>query len=77
MQQFGNIEKLIELYGKDGFSVGSSLTWADLAIYDFKTKAEISLGPLDQFEHVNKVAHSVESQANIGEYLKKRASSPF
>jgi len=29
-----NVTKLIQLYGQDGFAVGNSLTWADLAIYD-------------------------------------------
>jgi hypothetical protein len=71
-KQFGNIEKLIGLYGKDGYAVGNSLTWADLAIFDFKLKAEVSLGSLDQFEHVKKVSEKVESEPHIAEYLKKR-----
>jgi hypothetical protein len=29
-----NVSTLIGLYGQNGFAVGDSLTWADLAIYD-------------------------------------------
>ena len=29
-----NIEKLITMYGSNGYSVGDSLTWADLLIFE-------------------------------------------
>jgi hypothetical protein len=28
-----NIEKLISMYGKNGFAVGDALTWADIALF--------------------------------------------
>jgi hypothetical protein len=40
-------------------------------------KAEVSLGSLDQFEHVKKVSEKVESEPHIAEYLKKQKFSPF
>ena len=44
------IEKLIGLYGSKGFSVGSTLTWADLAIHDIiSTLLEKQADCLDKF----------------------------
>lgn len=74
----GNIEKLIGLYGSNGFSVGDSLLWSDLFIFDVTSQIfgnELSI--LDDFSNIKAVRASVEANANVAEYLKNRKDAAF
>jgi hypothetical protein len=68
-----NIEKLIELYGSNGYAVGDTLTWADLAILDvvsslFNRRPNfVSNFPLIEANY----RKCLENQ-NIAQYLKNR-----
>ena len=71
----GNIEKLVGLYGKDGYAVGESLTWADLIIYDLASNLEttfkVSLHEAHPVFAANKKI--CEEHAKLGAYLKSRS----
>ncbi len=74
----GNLEKLITIYGKNGFSVGSGLTYADLAVFELThnyIKAEKTI--LDKFPSIVKVRKSVEANVKVANYLKNRPESNF
>ena len=73
-----NIEKLVKLYGQNGFSTGAQLTWSDLFIH------EITYGLmnyqndiLERFEALKRVRSLVEENENVANYLKKRSPTPF
>lgn len=73
-----NIDNLIKSYGSNGFSVGSSLTWADLAIFDI-TSVLFSKHPTfgEKFPHLAKVHEQVHNHPKIAEYVKNRPETPF
>ena len=77
----GNIEKLIKMYGCGGYSVGSSLTYADLYIHEMvKTNilSHDSTGEiLEQYPHIKKVITTVEANPKISLYLKSRKNTPI
>jgi glutathione S-transferase len=74
----GKIEKLIGLYGSNGFSVGSSLKWSDLAIYDISsTMHQYDEKVLDAFSHIQAVRASVLANEKVAEYLKNRPKTDF
>ena len=64
---------MIQLYGKDGYAVGDSLTWVDLRLsdilYNFLNK-EPTL--LDKFPLIKQAKEKAESNAKIAHYMKKR-----
>lgn len=73
-----NVETLINLYGNNGYSVGDSLTWADLIIFDvcsplFAKAPEFSAN----YPKIKAVHDSVKANANIAAYLKTRPITPF
>ena len=73
---FGRIEKLIGMYGSNGFAVGSSLSWADLFIYDvtnYVLKPEPSLAA--PFPGLSASRKSVESHPKVGPYVTGRPAS--
>lgn len=72
------IEKLLNLYGKDGFSVGNSLKWSDLHLYDV-TSIILSLNKdiLNNFPRIQAVRKTVVSNEKISAYLKARPETPF
>jgi glutathione S-transferase len=76
----GQIEKLIKLYGTNGYSVGSSLTYADLFIHETCQSGILKLDQtgkiLDTFPLICGVIKSVESNPKISEYLKTRPQRP-
>ena len=69
------------MYGKSGYSVGSSLTYADLYIHEVAKSNILRNDPkkeiLDQFPNIQNVIKSVESNQNVAQYLKKRKDIPF
>lgn len=73
-----NIEKLISLYGSNGFSVGDSLTWADLFIFDLTT-ALLAKNPefTSQFPLIAGVHATVSKNENVSNYVKSRPVTPF
>lgn len=74
------IEKIVGLFGRDGFSVGASLKWSDLAIYDVTSGLlEFVPNAFDNgvYEKISRVRASVEANQRVGGYLKYRASAPF
>ena len=75
---YSNLEKLIKLYGKNGYSVGDSLTWGDLAIQAY-TDSHYRRDPSlkEKFPIVNKVVQLVESNPGVAEYLKNRPVTSF
>ena len=73
-----NIEKLITLYGSNGFSVGQSLTWADLLIFEiasslFAKHPEFA----EKFPHIVGVQKTVSANNHVSEYVKNRPVTPF
>ena len=74
----GRIEKLIGLYGSNGFAVGDGLTWADLYLYDV-ANAALNLNPhaLDGFPGVTASQKSVEANEKVAAYLASRPATAF
>jgi glutathione S-transferase len=70
---FENIQKLIKLWGSNGYSVGSSLKWSDLAIWNF-TFMLLTVDPnaLSKYPAILAVNKSVESNPKVAEYVKNR-----
>ena len=73
-KHLANFEKLIQAYGKNGFSVGSSLTWADLSIFDFVTSQSYDTA---KFPALSKVLKTVQENPKISAYLKTRPVTKF
>ena len=69
-----NIEKLITQYGDGkGHSVGNSLTWPDLYIFDVMTRFPVKLATfIDKYPHINKVVKETEAHPHVAAWLKKR-----
>lgn len=78
-QHLKRLETIISLYGTSGHSVGSSLKWSDLAIFDVIQKVEAVDASLinDSHPNIKAVKKTVESHEKIAEYLKKRPETPF
>ena len=75
---FTHIEKMIKMYGKNGYSAGDSLTWSDLFLY------EITSGVIDldatfttKYPEINKVRGSVEKNFKVMEYFRNRPKLPL
>ena len=73
-----NVETLIEMYGKNGYSVGDSLTWADLIIFDV---CSALFSKVPDFSatcpKLTAVHDLVKNNANIAAYIKSRPVTPF
>ncbi len=67
------IEKLIKDYGSDGYSVGTSLTWADLMIFDIASNL-LSKVPNFEVEYPGLLAvhDTVAKNPKIAEYILNR-----
>ena len=77
-KHLANIEKLIQLYGKNGHSVGDSLTWADLFVFDFASSHTKSIdGFAAKFPGVTQVMQLVENNPKIAAYVKTRPETKF
>ena len=77
-KHLGNIEKLIKIYGSGTNSVGNSLTWADLQIYDITSMMHNLDGKLlEKYPSILAVRKSVESNAKVAAYLKSRPVTQF
>jgi glutathione S-transferase len=75
---FDRLEKLISQYGKNGFAVGASLTWADLAVFDIaSTISELDAKALEKFPRVLGVKKSVEANVRVAEYLRNCPKCDF
>ena len=73
-----NLEKLIGLYGGNGFAVGNALTWADLFIYDVTSQLfDREPSVLDNYAAVKQVRASVEAHEKVADYLKNRKETMF
>ena len=71
------IEKLISLWGSNGHSVGSSLKWSDLYIFDTTKLIAQDDNVLAKYPGILAVNKSVESIPAVAEYLKNRAVTSF
>nr|AYN44550.1 glutathione S-transferase S10 [Brachionus koreanus] len=68
-----NVEKLIEIYGSNGYSVGDSLTWADLAIFDTVYSLLIKHPKFSQsFPVLNRVYENVKANPSVANCVKNR-----
>jgi glutathione S-transferase len=77
-KHFANIEKLIGLYGSNGYSSSNKLLWSDIFLMDVVqqiTKGDLS--SLEGFPNLKKVVAIVEGHPNISAYLAKRKESQF
>nr|AYN44506.1 glutathione S-transferase S11 [Brachionus rotundiformis] len=73
-----NVEKLAKQFGSKGFSVGKSLTWADLFIHEITySLMNYQDNLLDNFQVLKQIREAVESNENIAKYLKNRPVTPF
>jgi glutathione S-transferase len=80
---YGNFEKLLKQNGGgDGFYVGDSLTWADLAMYEYLTSFPRAIGVdptpiISSYPKLKALAERVEKVPKIAEYIAKRPVSNF
>lgn len=73
-----NLEKLIGLYGKNGFSVGDSLTWADLMIFDVCSSMFEKVPTfMESFPVLTAVHKSVAANEKVAAYVASRPATPF
>lgn len=73
-----NVEKLISLYGKNGYSVGDSLTWADLMIYDICHSLFTKVPTFAQkYTKLSAVYELVAKNEKVSEYVKARPETAF
>nr|QUF59415.1 glutathione S-transferase GSTS11 [Brachionus angularis] len=73
-----NLEKLVSIYGVDGFSVGNSLCWADLFIHEITySLINYQSDILDNFNLLKAIRNTVETNENLSKYLKNRPATPF
>jgi hypothetical protein len=75
---FTHIEKMIKMYGKNGFSAGGSLTWSDLFLYEITTGV-IDLDPTfsTRYPEISKCRASVEKNSKVMDYIKNRPKLPL
>ena len=74
----GKIEKLISLYGSNGYAVGDALTWADLLLYEVSTHIiALQIAALDTLPGIAASRAAVEANEKLGPYLKSRPELPF
>ena len=72
------IEKLISLWGSNGFSVGTSLKWSDLAIFEMTFNVGRSYaGLIEKYPAISGVKKSVETHPKLSEYIKSRPETRF
>ncbi len=72
------IETLANLYGKNGYSVGSHLTWADLFIHECTSQIlNYDNEVLHKFEQLQKVRSLVEKNDRVASYLKSRPATQY
>nr|AIT99302.1 glutathione S-transferase sigma 1 [Brachionus koreanus] len=56
------IEKIVNLYGNEGFSVGNSMKWSDLHVYDIASSMlKFDANILDKFSKIKAICRTVES----------------
>jgi len=73
-----SVEKLITLYGSNGFSVGDSLTWADLALFDLAPMTFSKVPELaEKFPKIAAVVETVTKNDLVAEYVKNRPVTPL
>nr|AYN44507.1 glutathione S-transferase S13 [Brachionus rotundiformis] len=72
------IEKIVSLYGNEGFSVGNSLKWSDLHVYDI-TSSMLKFDPniLNKYPKIQAIRKTVETNEKIAAYLKARPETEF
>ena len=75
---FTHIEKMIKMYGKNGYAAGNSLTWADLFLYEISTGV-VELDPTftSRYPEINKCRASVEKNQRVMDYIKNRPKLPL
>lgn len=72
------LERLVTLYGNNGFSVGNSLTWSDLFIYEVCSQLlKNNQTILCKYPTVQKVCAQVDTNPRIVEYVKNRKPIPY
>ncbi|CAF0940900.1 unnamed protein product, partial [Brachionus calyciflorus] len=72
------IEKIVTLYGTEGYSVGSSLKWSDLHLFDVTSNLlALNVNILDKYPRIKAVRRTVESNEKINAYLKTRPETRY
>ena len=72
------VEKVVSLYGLNGFSVGTALTWADLQLYEVTTDVVLLYEKLlDDLVAIKSVRKTVENHEKVGPYLKSRPITSY
>ena len=72
------IEKLIKLWGSNGYSVGSSLKWSDLAIFEMTfNMGKLDANLIEKFPAISGVKKSVETHPKLSEYIQSRPETKF
>jgi hypothetical protein len=74
-----NVEKLIELFGKDGYSVSDSLTWADIFAFEFvfASHATEDANFPANYPRINAVYETVRNHAKLADYFETRPQTSF
>jgi hypothetical protein len=78
VKYFKNLEKLVGMYGSNGFSVGSSLTWADISIFELVVSWGSQLPNFEKdFPLVHGVHQSVGNHDKLKTYIASRPVTKF
>jgi glutathione S-transferase len=74
----GSVEKLVGLYGKNGYAVGDALTWADLYIFDYFSGYTDKVPDFKtNYPQISKIVEAIRQHPKIAEYLEKRPVTEF
>ncbi len=72
------LEKLIGLYGSNGFSVGTEVTWADLAVYEASNMImAVDSKLIENQPGILSVRKTVDEHPTVGPYVRTRPEAPF
>nr|QUF59417.1 glutathione S-transferase GSTS12/13-2 [Brachionus angularis] len=78
VDHLGKIEKTLNLFGTEGYSVGSSFTWADLFVFDITSLVHgLDQNALNNYPRILSVRNTVQANERVAKYLQQRPSTPF
>nr|QUF59418.1 glutathione S-transferase GSTS12/13-3 [Brachionus angularis] len=78
VEHLGRIEKILNLYGNEGYSVSSSFTWADLSVFDVTSLVHgLDQNALNNYPRILAVRNTVQTNERIAKYLQQRPKNPY
>nr|QUF59419.1 glutathione S-transferase GSTS12/13-4 [Brachionus angularis] len=78
VNHLGKIEKILNLYGSQGYSVGFSFTWADLFVFDITSLLHLlDQNALNNYPRILSVRNTVQANQRVAQYLQQRPNTSF